>query len=128
MPATYRIDSSRRLVEQFMSGKVEFAEALTMLARMRQDPLFDPKFDVIVDASGMTATDISFQAISQAASSGALNPFSKESRCAVVAPGELAYGMARMYEAVRRGGEYEIFRSISEAQAWLVGRSKAEAS
>jgi hypothetical protein len=33
-----------------------------------------------------------------------------------------------MYEAVRRGGEYEIFRSIREAQAWLVGRSKAEAS
>lgn len=128
MPARYRIDSARRLVVQNIFGVVQLNEMLAMLASLRQDPDFDPDFDVLADLSAMSATEITFQATSQAVSSGVLNPFSNISRCAVVAPGDLAFGMARMYEAIRKGGEFEIFRSMADAEAWLAEGQAAEAS
>jgi len=128
VPASYRIDVKRRRVVEVFSGEVKLEEVLAIQSELRRDPLFDQDFDVIVNLSEMVRTKITFQSINQAVTSGELNPFSKISRSAVVAPGELGYGMARMVEAVHKGGTFEILRSMSEAEAWLAQPTKEEAS
>jgi hypothetical protein len=50
-------------------------------------------------------------------------PFSlaPESRRGVVVSGELSFGMARMYEALRDklGGAIRVFRDFDEAKRWV---------
>ncbi len=50
-----------------------------------------------------------------------LNPWGRGSRRAAVAPSDLAFGLARMYEALTQleHGEFQVFRTMNEAMEWL---------
>ncbi len=65
---------------------------------------------------GRNVTSAGIRALTQ-------RPFalSPASRHGIVVPSELAYGMARVYEALRNaeGGAIRVFRDYEEAERWV---------
>ena len=58
MPVEYIIDKGRRLVISTAWGQVTFAEARAHQERLRDDPDFDPEFNQFLDATDVSALDI----------------------------------------------------------------------
>ena len=50
-----------------------------------------------------------------------LNPFGRGARRVAIAPSDLAYGLARMYEALtlQEQGDFQVFRTMAEGIEWL---------
>jgi hypothetical protein len=114
-----RVDPERRLVEVRATGTVTDDDVLGIDNRMRSDPSIDPGFDQLVDASGATEAALTSKRIQTITASA---PFlSTSSRRAIVAPTDLGFGMSRMFELYRGelAGEIRVFRTRSEALAWL---------
>lgn len=118
MPITYRIDISRGLVLARVLGSINPEGAVAHLHALGEDPDFEPSFDLIFDlteSTGSRATPAQLRAVIEA------SPFGSGSRRAAVVSEDYAYGMARMYEVYVEdlGGEFQVFRSLEEARAWL---------
>lgn len=117
MPARYTIDKAQRTVFMTIRGKLDMADVRDVVGRLIQDPDFDPVFQELVDARDMTLPNLfyeDFQSISDH-----VDPFSHQSRRAIVAPEGVLYGIARMYQLIRGGENTRVFSSRDEALAWL---------
>lgn len=114
-----RVDSERRVVEIKATGTVTDADVRGMDERMRNDPSIAPDFNQLFDASGVSVVTLSSKEIREMS---AREPFfATSSRRAIVAPDDLGFGMARMFELSRgeQAGEIRVFRTRREALAWL---------
>lgn len=121
MPVQYVIDKERQIVITTAWGCVTFAEASAHQERLRDDPDFDLEFDQILDASAVTALEISSE---QAKTLARNSPhFSASSRRAWVAPSPFLFGMGRMFAIYREiaGGEeqFRVFNDREQALKWL---------
>lgn len=121
MPVQYVIDKQRRLVITSAWDRVTFAEATAHQQRLRDDPDFLPEFNQFLDATAVTALDIS----SAEAHTIARNSphFSASSRRAWVSPNPFLFGMGRMigiYREVAGGAEqFRVFNDREQALKWL---------
>jgi hypothetical protein len=122
MPVRHVIDEGRRLVlsrgwDEICAG--ELTEAARVVAR---DPAFYPGLDQLCDLSQITSVAATSEEIRWLAEN---SPFGAGSRRAVVAPGNLVYGLSRMYVAYSQGRESEIriFRDLDAAERWLGART-----
>jgi hypothetical protein len=109
-------------------GILEDEALYRALTAFWQAPDYDPGRDELVDASGVTRADLSTDCIRRlAALALAVHPDGPPSKIAIVAPTDLLFGTARMYEAFVDAGERQVraFRSVGEARAWLRGRPAA---
>ena len=114
-----RIDPERRLVEIKATGTVTDDDVRSMNDRMRGDSSIAPDFDQLFDASEVSEMTLSSKEVR---AMSAREPFfSTPSRRAVVAPDDLGFGMARMFELSRGelAGEIRVFRTRREALVWL---------
>lgn len=114
-----RIDPERRLVEIKATGTVTDDDVRSMGDRMRGDSSIAPDFDQLFDASGVSEMTLSSKEVR---AMSAREPFfSTSSRRAIVAPDDLGFGMARMFELSRGelAGEIRVFRTRREALVWL---------
>lgn len=118
MAVTYTIDPARRLVISVASGLVSAEDFLEQGKRLAEDPLFEPSFDQILDLRAATQIELPTPALKGMAS---LRLFGAGSRRAVVAPRDLVYGLARMYESLRADApeSMKTFRTLEEARRWL---------
>jgi hypothetical protein len=118
MPVEYSIDPGHGVVVCQWRGIVTTSEIIANAERLRNDPKFDEHYSELMDLTGFTgtnATSSSLDGIIQKA-----DPFSSHSRHAVVAPGKPAFGIARMYQALREEGQnFAVFRNSEEARHWL---------
>jgi len=94
------------------------AELFTHARALKRDPRFSPSFHQLVDFSDVTSLYVTVDGVHTMVG---LNPFGRGSRRAAIAPTDLAFGLARMYEALTQleHGEFQVFRTMSQAVEWL---------
>jgi hypothetical protein len=117
MPVDYAIDPKLGVVFRWWRGLVTPLEIVNNAERLRSDPLFDEHFSDLVDMSSLDGTSASSSSLNGIARKA--DPFSPSSLHAVVAPGKVAFGIARMYQTAWEGAHCAIFRDRKEACAWL---------
>lgn len=125
MPIEYRIDHERRLV--LAEGKGVFTLKDIMGYQREVWTRGDVQgFDEIVDMSGVKeiAGTTAEGAREIAETAVAMDPPEGTPKFAIVAPGDLAFALGRMYESFREilpGSKKKVavFRSREEAFAWL---------
>ena len=123
MPITFHFHPEANLVIAVHVGTVADDEFLSSYKALYEDPRFDLSSDRLVD---LRRTD------SSARSTAALRAFAAfarekhrdttpRPRFAVIAPRDLSFGLARMYEVFGEGPETEfvVFREADAALAWL---------
>lgn len=122
MPASVEIDSEHNRVTLELHGRIGVTESVTVLESIATDGRLRPGPDGIVDTTGVTGLDLAGGDIrALAAVAGRADALWSGGRWAIVAPLDLVYGMARMYQVFRSGAPYaiEVFRSRDEARDWL---------
>jgi hypothetical protein len=120
MPATYQIDTKRRLVITTALDPLTLADALAHQERLLKDPDFDPRFSQIMDLTRVNFSGFEADDIRKVAER---NVFSSESRRAIVVSSTLVYGFGRMFEILREiAGEkgLRVFRNMDEAVDWIL--------
>jgi hypothetical protein len=125
MPIRIELEEESGLRVIRAEGALQDEALYQALAALWQAPDYDPTRDELVDASGVTRADVSTEGIRRlAALALAAHPGGPPARIAIVAPTDLLFGTARMYEAFVDAGERQVraFRSVAEARAWLRGQ------
>lgn len=116
MPADYSIDPVRRLVTMRLFGLVRGKDGWDARERIVADPMYDPTFDELIDASGASGFDVTGATVRGAAD----NPLiSNDVRRAMVAVTDEAYGIFRMFQSAMDRPRLRVFRSRREAEQWL---------
>ncbi len=127
MPISIKSDTLARLITVVMTGEITTADLITGDDRFREDANFHRDCDQLIDTRDAHGVDIDSDAIRTLANRAPL--FSNQSRRAIVAKGDLGFGIARMYELNRAGeaGEIQVFRDLKEAKEWLAreGRNQS---
>jgi len=124
VPAFYKIDKQRGLVLSSGSGVLTKSDLVTHMQQLLHDPEFDPKFSQLADFSEVNSFDLTGDDVRELASKSV---FSSQSRRALIASGDLAFGLGRMFEALRDlKGEsgIRVFRDKEEALTWVLGKGK----
>jgi hypothetical protein len=119
-PLFNKIDRERRLVISPACDVLTMADSRTYQNQLLSDPDFDPGFSQLADFTHVTKFDIGMDDIRMLAQKSIFSP---ESRRAFVVKGDLAYGLARMFEILRETmGEQGIgvFRNLDDALEWVL--------
>lgn len=120
MPCNYVIEKERRLVVSTASGRVTFAELMDHQNRMVEDPDFNPEFNQLIDATGVTEVELSRDAAQELTSR---NIFSPRSRRALVATKPAIFGMGRVllayHEMSDAPSQTNAFYELAQAMKWL---------
>jgi len=122
MPAHYKIDKERRLVMSTIFGVATMADGLAHQEKLRKDPDFDPSFSQLMDYTHVVRFEITAEDVRTLAQQSIFSP---HSRRAMLVSGDLAFGLARMFEALRESfGEQgiRVFRNLDEALDWVLAR------
>ena len=118
MGISYRIDKADQLITATAHGDVSFQDYRALLAVMIEDPDFDPEYDRLWDLRQgdpvLSADEVRGVAKVVARVVGGR-------RAAIVAPGDVAYGLSRMYSVFLEdaGIDVQPFRTLGEATTWL---------
>ena len=118
MPASYTIDSDRKIVLSRIWGIATEDEIQEHGQRLRVDPEFRPDFRQLIDMSDVTEIRVGSEMVRDAARN---QFFSPGVRRALVATSDVAFGMARMYAIASEnaGQTIKVFRDMKAAEAWL---------
>ena len=102
------------------AGDYSPQEGIETIATAMAEPDFDPGFDLLVDLTEATHTDAGYTGIKSIVDQ--LQPNLQKlqrKQCIIVAPNDLTYGMARMYEQIADGRlPYPVHVVSSEAEAF----------
>lgn len=106
MPIHYAISTDLDLAYARWSGRVDIAQFRKMFASYVQDQNYVMGRPELCDFSGLTAMDVGFQQVWSALSfvNSSEKQLVEKTRCVVYAPGDTAFGVARMYQSL---SEYE---------------------
>ena len=115
LTTTYSVDCSARVVFTSICAPLTLGDLIALGDALRNDPSFDPTFDELLKVSPGSAIDLRYADV-QAATTA--DPFSKQSRRAIVVHADVDYGVARMYELMH-GGHIHVFRSLETAREFL---------
>ena len=118
MPITQRIDHDRKIIFITIEGDVSDDDIITHQKNSRDDPELDPSYGQLIDLTNIRKLEITAQGVQQFTST----EFSTErSRRAFVAPNDVSYGFARMFQMMRDSTEEqtEVFRDFDEAVQWI---------
>ncbi|MGA2858757.1 MAG: hypothetical protein ABSE40_17950 [Candidatus Sulfotelmatobacter sp.] len=120
MPCSYAIYKERRLVITKVWDRVAFSEIRSHQEQFRNDPDFDPQFNLLIDATAATALDVSTDEARTIASQGLFSPVSRR---AFLASNPAIFGMARLigvYHAMSTKQEQlRVFYDRALALQWL---------
>lgn len=118
MSITYRIDRKAERITATAVGDLTFHDLRATLGVIVRDPDFRPRFDRLWDLRE-ARTKLSGDEVRAIATS--VRDEVGGHRIAIVAPSDVAYGIARMYSALveESGIEVRPFRELEGATAWL---------
>ena len=119
MPLRYEIDEEHRLVITTAWETVSAEEAIQLQHDIRSDTRVNADFFHLVDLTRLTSVDFDMTTMSELA---ARQSFTTSRRAFVVGSNKLAYGMARMFIALRRATgdeQMQVFTERNEALQWL---------
>ena len=120
VPCRYVLDKERRLVISTGWDRLTFAEAKAHDDQLLSDPDFSPEFNQLIDATAVTAMDMSIDEAKMLARRSIVSP---TSRRAFVATNPAIFGMGRLVathdEIVREQEEAGVFYDRDAALKWL---------
>lgn len=116
MPIDYVIDGARQTVQIICHGEVTAEEIVQHHRTILADPQFNPDFSALIDASDLAGFGVSWDLLNRLKYD---DPFSGNSRRAVVAPGNFAFGLGRMYQGLRHDSNFAVFRDLDAARKWI---------
>ncbi len=122
MTHRYRIEPSFGLLIDKFEGKMGWNEVWEGMLRSTKDPEFQPGMSVVSD---LTTADLDLKHVEarKLAIATSTVPTMKYGRVAVVAPGTLQFGLARMFGMLSENSdifaEYNVFSDFSKARTWL---------
>jgi hypothetical protein len=124
MVVRIRVDAAARVRHAVLEGTVDDDELVSTYAAVLSDPDFDPTLNDLVDARGVRRVDVTPAGVRRLADLvQQIDRLALPTRVAVVAPDDVAYDAARMYEALRIGqnapAEHRVFREMADARRWL---------
>jgi hypothetical protein len=120
MPFFMRIEKERRLVMSTAYGVFTLADAQEHQKQLQNDPDFDPSFSQLADFTQITKVDLAADEVRLLAQRSIFSP---QSRRAFVVKGDLAFGLARLFEILRETkGEQGVgvFRNLDDALEWVL--------
>jgi hypothetical protein len=115
MSTTFRIDTGLGVIFTTCTERVSDPEALSYLRAVAKHPDYSPAFKHLIDCTQVEAFEISADLTRSVAQK---KLFSSRSCCAIVAPQDHIYGMARMFE-LQHSGSVQVFRDLASAEKWL---------
>jgi hypothetical protein len=122
MTIQVHVDESRQLVEVVFAGQVTDSEFADTMNRYLQEPFATLPLGLF-DLTDIASLDVAAESIRDAARRVAQHVDSRleQGKLAIVAPRDLLFGMARMYEMLRDESpvEVRVFRERNEAESWL---------
>jgi hypothetical protein len=121
MPIEYEIDAARRLIRTRCIGPLRLAEVVAHLRGLETDPGVPDRPDVLLDFSELTSFPDHEQVHSVAREVRALSPKIAWQNLAIVAPRDLAFGIARMFEMISEPSfrATRVFRKHADAERWI---------
>jgi hypothetical protein len=125
MPIEYTVDHARRLVTAIGRGTLSRDDIFNYQQEVWSRPDVGG-YDELMDMTHVEQIDLrSVDRLKRLAElSASMDPAAVQSRFAIVAPEDYAFGLGRMYESYRRlegrgTKRVGVFRSMAEAQAFL---------
>jgi hypothetical protein len=115
MSISFQIDTRLGVVFTDCCETIADSEVLNHLAMIQQARTYRPSFIHLVDLTGVRVWSVSADLIRSIARK---KLFASGSHCAVVAPQDHIYGMARMFE-MQYDGSVQVFRDLAAAKGWL---------
>ena len=122
MPVNHEIDEDRNLVIARVTGSVDEKTLLEHLTRVKQDARLRPGYRSWFDLSEADPGDFGGDFVRRAADVAArFDERTGKARVAILAPGDLLFGLARMYSLMvgPLQRDVRVFRSEAEARDWL---------
>jgi hypothetical protein len=117
MPAASFVDSCNRVVITVCTGELTLDEIKMTCAEIHGHKEFCPDFQQLIDLSEASTCHLYAKDLYQL--KHAYDPFSNKGKRAVVAPDAVWFGIGRMYQLMLNSAQFEVFRSLPEAIAWL---------
>jgi len=123
MPIRVTIEKDKGLIQTAASGRVTGDDLIDYYGRLRRHPDFRSNLNEIFDTTLVEAIDVTADDIRRL--SGVTEEFTKRGspvKVAVVAPGDLPFGLSRMYELLQSQSMnvLKVFRERAAAEAWMV--------
>ena len=123
MAYSYTFDKKHRTVHVKVTGHDTAFLNRDRIKRITSDPRWQSGYNVLVDFIDTEKIDLSMpDAEDLAALHESLGPVIGNGKLAVVAPGDMVYGISRMWETVTETHTLmttNIFRTVKEAEEWL---------
>ena len=128
MPASLKVDVKNRTVYSSFEGLISDSDLLAHGSAIKNHPDFNPRFSEIVDFSKVTELRVTVGFINSLAKSGSV--YSAASKHAVIAPHDLSFGIARMYQILAEDTRptLAVVRSMDEARKFVGIPSEVETS
>ena len=125
MPVIYQIDKPNGLIRTTCVGDVTLEEVTRHFQALANDPDCPDRLDVLLDLSQQTSLPQSTQLREVTLAIRRVRSRVRFGNCAIVACTDALYGMLRMFQVFTEElfQEAQVFRSISDAEAWLAVRS-----
>ena len=102
MPITYRIFPASNMTYADWSGRITNEMVVENFQAYLSDPLYRAGRTELVDLSGIEAMDLRFPDLARLSSTVNAQPFngSTGTLTSICAPGDVAWGLSRMYESM----------------------------
>ncbi len=119
MPFQLECNHERRLVIVRFTGSLDDDEMLASDDALRSLPPEVTGYDELIDAGSVASTTVKAETIRAVAQRPPF--FSPGSRRAIVASGDVTFGVSRSFEQWRgdSAGTIRVFRSLADAVEWL---------
>jgi hypothetical protein len=130
MPVTYQIDKTKRIIHTRCIGKVTIKDVIDHFRVLARDPNCPAHVDVLLDLSEQTSIPTNENLRDVTREIGRIRNGVQFGTCAIVACSDALFGMLRMFEVFIEEyfRESHVFRTTSEAEAWLVLHSTSSAT
>jgi hypothetical protein len=128
MPVIYRIDGTKRIIRTRCIGQVTVDEVIDHFRVLERDADCPERLDVLLDVSEATSIPLSENLRQVTQEIGRIRSRVQFDSCAIVACGDVLFGMMRMFEvfAEKYFRETCAFRAIGDAEAWLASRQQLD--
>ncbi len=122
MPIKYVINALPNTTRFYCSGNLSNEDILESLMHFVSNPYYNPAYDELWDLTAVESTTVSQEGLRRVADfERTERPLGGANRRAVVAPSDLLFGLARMYEMIAEDVSIDIrvFRDTGPACRWL---------
>ena len=129
MPVTYEIDQARKIIRTRCVGDVTLDAVIEHFQLLTQDPDCPDRLDVVLDLTEQAVLPTSGQLRAVSYEIGRVSDRIRFDACAIVARSDAMFGLARMFEVFAEGRfrATRVFRSLSDAEAWVLAEQSSPA-